>query len=766
MDSKIEDLILNDNNNYKKTNIHIVNKTYTDNILINGITIDLNEKINTINLFKPNSLIQLHDINLKGTLRNDTYPPLNNYDKDYDDFLLKPYVRTNILSDTEVNALNLDDFSLDSENAYQIEYYNIISDKNLYASFNKVGIPYLEKSDFNKFNINNNTSLYYNLKNGEVNNKKLIPYSKENGSQYTIEDIKKLFFIRIIVDSNIKGLYFDYINYFNKVEYRIPHIIIGFEFSVKNELVLRRTVTADFFKGNLSPILTSDILVLDNAIYKNEITLKNNDSLNETRKKIKYYEDRIFGNPDKRTNVKPTANLTPNAIVDQIYSGADFSKSMKDLIDMNMNGRFNNGVQYRYDFHVSIQVNGITANNTTYNYLSLLNVIRYDTNARTIEFTLYIPYNNIYEQGLLIPSPIIRLIEKLYKNKYKGGMNNIVDYVTKYQKKYAKSSKYNLYPLIRLKDDRYDYITKKYNLNNKNIDDENELVQIFSIMFLLSKSSEIYPCINYEKKNIERLEFRGFIKNFIGDRTKCGGFYNKKKTNRNDTLNKYSALWRIDDYDNGMFVINKKDIDKYTNLTNIAKGYKDIDAITKYDTTLVLKDTITDRLLNNIEHHIHELSQLIHKKEMTRGIKTEHISITCDNLKRGIHYNKIGYVKELGKIQTNSYFNQPVDVKSINNHNSYKRAKAIGYIDIDKIKLEFRRHVTSIEKLAARDFYVDTVTVNNLDMTVYTPRKNITLKDNLEFILKYEDQSSTSKKFLEIDDSNLFNEIKKYLSQT
>ena len=179
--------------------------------------------------------------------------------------------------------------------------------------------------------------------------------------------------------------------------------------------------------------------------------------------------------------------------------------------------------------------------------------------------------------GWFIPSAVIGLIERLHPiNVYKNNeMGLLLDYVITKQKKYHENTIYNTFPAIRTNKSATDVVlrSKTYYLESSIQNDINEINLIFSIMCLFSNKDNGYnKPIEYDVKNIHRLEFNGFLKNNLSH-TKSGGSVLKKESHRNDTLNKYSAAWRFADYDDGMFVINKSEIESLSSLTDVEKAY-------------------------------------------------------------------------------------------------------------------------------------------------------------------------------------------------
>ena len=386
METKIEDLILNDSKAYKQTHINIVNKRYDKNILINGIDIDLNDNIdNNKRIFKDDSVIKLKDISLDGIVKNDISPPIIDYTENYNKFLDKELVQENILSYVNIKNLTLDDFSLIAEVGYQIEIYKTYGSSDYYINFIKFGQPNLKYVDYSRYSIHRGMILPFNLKNGEVNKTTFQPHVKGINRAYTLKTIKRMFFKDLVVNSALKGSYFDYIEFYKNVEYRLSNVIIGFELSHNNELIMVKKIHNNFFALNMRGMKASDLTVLDNKDYTPEIVLDQNDTYNATLNKINKFKNRLLKN--KKSNI--IANKTPQQVTTSTIRNENYNDIFKDFIDMNMNGAYHTGVRYGYDYHAAVIINDITKNSavSTY-YISIIHYIHYNT----IKYLFYISF--------------------------------------------------------------------------------------------------------------------------------------------------------------------------------------------------------------------------------------------------------------------------------------------------------------------------------------------------------------------------------------
>lgn len=485
---KIKDIIINDVQNYKQNNIHIVNKTYPHNILIDGLQIDLNEYNNSKKIITKDSFVLLKNISINGIIKNDAYPVLNNYDKEYNEFLNEQYVRDNILNDNTVNNLTIDDFSLHAENSYQIEYFKMRGENNIYINYNKTGQPYIENIDYNQNNTVNGVSLPYNLSNYEINSLKMIPYDNFTGVPYSVSNIKRIFFKDINVNSVIKGVYFDYKEFFKNVRYILPDIKITFKFSSTNELIMVKEISYDFFKPDLKAIKTSDLTVLDNAIFKNELVITK--SITDTAKNINKYKNRLKDVDSRRTNI--IDNISVEKLVENLINKDNPRKHLEKFVNIDMDGTLSNGMAYRNDFFARLFIDGDIVNDVAprwgYSYTSIINTITYNSLEKSIIFTMdFNSHRNLNEMGWLIPSVIIRIIQRFYINKSMGSPPHdvLTKYIKDYQKKYMYNGKFNIFPVIN-RNDSSDviYNTKKYTLYNITADDRIDLLQIFSLMNL------------------------------------------------------------------------------------------------------------------------------------------------------------------------------------------------------------------------------------------------------------------------------------------
>ena len=752
---------VNDVKKYTQNHVHITN-TNNNNLFIKGV--DINTESNVI---KPNSYISIDNIKTEAIFKNDYAPSLVDENPIYEKYI-KP-IENYTISSNELNLLTINDFSLQYEVGYRINISK--TDNSSYLmSYNRYGEPnlkyisYDESAGRTRFNI----YLPYNTRNGDVEFNNLKPFSKIYNRQLSLDDIKKTYISTISVNSIVRIFFFKYKDFFNDIEYRMNNIKLSFKFDIHNKLYIIKRIDKEFFKENTRLVKASEMMVLDNYDPKHLDSLLQmlpDDTEQDLKSSLQDYESRLKA---RRTNIKRIPNnLTPIDIVNRLITHKNDSVEIKKIVeqftDLNYRGVIGTYAQ-RTDYYFSLTLDyneeNIQMGNAS-QYTAIKHNMVYNKDITTLRFNYQFPAK-VAIMGWILPYSIVKHMEKLHPLKYiEATPNHNYSIGVQTHRKYYSSDYKNAMSFVnqKLNGSLYEYKTKSYDLSNLSVEEKSELVDIFGMMFLFSDNDTQGINLREEQKDIPRYEFQGYLYNFL----KNDNILIPKDSGRGIALNKFSGLWRKHDtYDDGVFLIKRSEMVDIGRLSNQYKTYNIVDEMLKVEhrnKDIVLEQLICNELKNTVSIKYHEMLHEIDRLNKIAGQRKERISMICDNVYTGTHYNG-NKINEIGCIFPISYYNPPTINDTITNDKTYNKIKKLKYITNEKnISLKFKKNLT--EDITSADFASEPKVIS-LDMIIYTPYKDSLLKDGVIFILNNKVNIRTGEYRAELGiDENLQDSLKK-----